>query len=298
MRVRKLLFPAMLLTAGFLASASTAAADVVPTFTFRIDKPTSYGGFTVVFESRLSDTSGALPPPLTGSSLRLPAGAKLRPEVLKKRYLCDTAKLVNTLNNSTYEKAKAVCKHAQVGFGTALTDTRELIVNGQKGGLPEVPGTFDLFLSKGSTSKAVASFAILARSDQNSPIVKNAPDLIKNFKVVFRADFLNEPSPDGLFGYRLILPSGPLPGAGTTNIPIVQVKATTKGLTITKKKRSCKKRKNGRCVKRKITREKIFWFTRPKCPKSGVVNFQADYTFEGLAPISVGDSVPCPKFPG
>jgi hypothetical protein len=289
--MRKVLF-ALGLTVGLVVPA-TAGAEVVPSFTFQITNPTSSGGYTVIFESRLSETTGALPPPLTASSIRLPAGAKLNREVLKRRYLCSYTKIQQALTTRGYAGAKKACKHAQVGFGNADADLRLV-----PGAPPIVPGTFDMFLGKGSGKNAVAALIILARSDQSSPIVQNAAPIIKDFKQVFPPlNFINDPSADGRFGYRLILPTGPLGGINI-NIPIVRVKATTKGLTVTKKKTSCTKRKRGKCVKKKVTKKKIFWFNRPPCPASGELHFRSEYTFEGIGDLAAEDKVPCPQFPG
>jgi hypothetical protein len=283
---------ALALTVGLVLPAS-ASAEVVPTFSFQITGLKAYGGYTVIFESRLTETTGALPPPLTASSIRLPAGAKINRAVLKKRYLCSYAKIRQALSTKGYAGAKRACKHAQVGSGNADADLRLV-----PGAPPIVPGTFDMFLGKGSVKGAVASLIILARSDQSSPIVQNAAPIIKDFRQVFSPlNFINDPSPDGKFGYRLILPTGPLGGINI-NVPIVRVKATTKGLTIKKKTTKCTTRRGGRCVKKKVTRKKIFWFNRPPCPASGQLSFRSDYTFEGIGDLFAEDSLPCPQFPG
>jgi hypothetical protein len=289
--MRRSLF-ALALLAG-LVVPTAASAEIVPSFTFQVTNPTSYGAYTVIFESRLTETTGALPPRLTSSDLRLPAGAKIPSLFKKKKYLCSYTKIQAALNAGGYAGAKKACKRAHLGSGTADADLREL-----PGAPPLVPGTFDLFLSKGSEKGAVASMLILARTDQSSPIVQNAAPIIRDFQQLFPpANFFNDPTSDGAFGYRFQLPSSPVGGLNI-NIPIVHVKATVKGLTATKT--TCKKHKKGRCVKKKKT--KVFWFTRPKCPTSGplsgLLKFRSEYTFEGIGDLFAEDTVPCPKFPG
>ena len=72
---------------------------------------------------------------------------------------------------------------------------------------------------------------------------------------------------------------------------------TTPGQTITKKTTKCTKKRNGKCIKKKIKKKKLFWFTEPKCPANKQLPFQSFYQYEGIAaPQFVETSVPCPAF--
>ena len=57
-------------------------------------------------------------------------------------------------------------------------------------------------------------------------------------------NFYSEPTPDGLYDYKLVLPTGPINGI---RISVAEVNVTTTGLTYTKK--TCKKKRRGKCVK-------------------------------------------------
>jgi hypothetical protein len=81
-------------------------------------------------------------------------------------------------------------------------------------------------------------------------------------------------------------------------VSVAEVSVTVTGLTLTKKTKSCVKRKRGRCVKRKRKKKNIFWFTRPPCPSSGTLSFQSFYGYKDPA---VQDqlktvTIPCPDF--
>src|SRR5262249_18439686 len=111
-----------------LFSAPAAQADIVNQFNFQLKDVTSAGQYTVVFSSRSYDTSGAVPPQLTRSYIRIPVGAKMRPEFFKpsnSAHLCDFQKIHDVKNPD-------VCKGAQIGRGTAKADPR-LIINPQTG---------------------------------------------------------------------------------------------------------------------------------------------------------------------
>ena len=64
-------------------------------------------------------------------------------------------------------------------------------------------------------------------------------------------------------------------GYGTLSGGVWTFNFTTTGLSLTKKKAKCVQRKGGKCVKKKVKRTNLFWFTQPKCPPTGQLSFQA-----------------------
>jgi hypothetical protein len=267
-----------------------------------------------VFRSRNYDTTGGQPPLLTSNYLRLPAGAKLRPEFLNKRYYCDADKLLKDLQSApetsmpfykrvenlkaTLKRIKSrldkkaiknaeTCEGAEVGRGSVDVDARPLFNE-------LIPAKIYLYLSKGTQPGAVASFGILGIPDETAQIVKDNP-IIATTRVVAHANFINEPTADGVYGYKLVLPAGPIAGV---RISIARVDVTTKGLTLIKKKKTCLKRRHGKCVKRKVKKTVKFWFTAPTCPPSGQLSFQAFYGYETGATSTKTIQLSCPKFTG
>jgi hypothetical protein len=263
-----------------IACAPVARAEVVQEFNYQLKDLKPYGGFTVVFDFRSYDTTGAAPPPLTSAFLRLPAGAKIRREFLTKRFLCDVKKLNQTKNPKT-------CRNAEVGRGRVLVDTRPFTTEA-------IPAKIYLFLAEGTERGAVASIAILGIPDESAPIVRNNP-FIRETKVVLRANFFNDPTPDGLFGYKLVLPTGPIRGI---NISVAEVKVTVPGLTLTKRQRTCVKRNRGRCARTKVKTRKLYWFVVPKCPASGKFAFQAVFGYAALPTATRMVELSCPRFKG
>jgi hypothetical protein len=105
------------------------------------------------------------------------------------------------------------------------------------------------------------------------------------------ASFLNDPTPDGLYGYKLFLPVGPVNGF---HVSIAELAVKTTGLSILKG--TClKENRRGRCVKRQ--KKTLFWFTQPKCPPSGQLSFEAFYGYDPPQPdVTQTITLPCPNF--
>jgi hypothetical protein len=311
----------ILLAAAALAAlalpVSIANADVSQEFSFQLKNVRPDGRFTVVFTSRTFDTSGGIPPPLRESYIRLPAGAKIPSAFLKKKYYCDVSRLLKDLQANpkpgtifynrvanlkpfikSLKKSHAaadrkalknaeICDSVHIGKGTAQVDARPLLED-------LIPSKFVMFFGKGTQSGAVASIQILGMPDETSAVVKKLPVTVQQTRVPFVLNFINDPTPDGKYGYKLQFPTGPIAGV---NISISEVNAVTTGLTLKKKKTTCKKRRHGRCVKRKVKKTNLFWFTRPTCPASGNLSFQAFYGYDDPQPdITKTIELSCPKF--
>ena len=271
------------------------------------------GRFTFVYSARTYDTSGGIPPPLRESYLRLPLGAFLRKEFRNKRYHCNAGKLIKDLQaapepnvqftrrvdklaattkrirsrlNSKALRNAETCNRSRVGEGTAQVDARPAF-----SGL--IPAVFYMFLGNGTQRGAIASLQIVGMPDESSTVVKNLPITVQQTRVPFVVNIVNEPT-EGKYGYKLILPTGPIAGL---NVSLVEVKAQAKGLTLKEKKITCIKRNRGRCVRKKVKKTTVFWFTVPKCPPSGTLSFLGFYGYDDPIPdITKTVEIPCPNF--
>lgn len=308
--LKRLLLASILLV--LCSPLAVAQADPVQEFGFRLKDAKPDGRYTVVFTSRSYDTTGGPPPLLTKSYLRLAAGVALKREFLTSRYRCDTRLMLDALQQvpeedipfftrvdklgATLERIRAkltpklipnmeVCARSEVGRGRVVVDARPFI------GDP-IPSNIFLYLSKPVEKGSVASFGILAILDDKAEIVKTSP-LLRNLRVLVRVDLFNEPTPDGLYGYKLVVPTGPVAGV---RISIAELTVTTKGVSETKTKTKCLKRARGKCVKKKVTKSLLFWADQPKCPASGKLGFQSYYEYETGVSSTKTVELPCPRF--
>jgi hypothetical protein len=293
----------MLVSLGVVA---VAQGVVVQDFSFQIKDVRSGGRFTVVFDSHSYDPSGGIPVPLNENYIRIPKGAAVRKEFKKDKFYCQAKKLVDQVrmdkgsgrftpyldkllkgNPTPPKNGKSLiktCRYAQIGTGRVLVDARPYADD-------PIPADLRMFWTKPDKG-AAATFSIVGIPDETAPIVANNPTIRETVPVI-NASFFNDPTPDGLYGYKLVLPTGPINGI---QISVAEVHVTTRGLFLTKKKVSCKKRKRGKCVKKKVKKSSLFWFTQPPCPASGQFNFQAFYGYANDPDETKTISIPCPKF--
>jgi hypothetical protein len=299
------------LVAAFVALASlvtvaVAQGVVVQEFSFQVKDIKSWGGYTVVFNSRSYEPSGGIPDELKENYLRLPRGAVVPKVFRNKRFYCEAKKLVDRvrrdkgsgrftpfINNLLKGKKKIpkssknlleVCRFARIGTGRVLVDARPFEER-------PIPADLQMFWTKPAPG-AVAAFAIVGIPDETVPVVKENPTVRETVPVI-NANFFSEKTPDGLFDYKLVLPTGPINGI---RISVAEVKVTTTGMTYTKKKRKCTKRRGGRCVKRKTTTRRTFWFSEPPCPPSGKLTFEAYYGYDTAPDQLKRSEIPCPNF--
>jgi hypothetical protein len=281
---RQLFLIGAALAIPFLAPPTVARADVVRDFSFGLKDFRAHGAYTVNFSERSSDTSGAAVPPLTRYSLRFPLGMSIRPELLRKRFLCDAKKL-------RQEKDRRVCKHAQIGAGRAEAEL--LDANDKRLLDVPIPARLYFFLAKATKKGAVASMLVLAVPDASAPIVRDNPT-IRGTRLIGEAPFFKDPTPDGLFGYRLELP----PALGGLRYNAARGDYTFPGLTVKKRVRRCvassEKALATKCRRKKSRTRRIFWITRPKCPPSGKLTFQATYNYVSLPAMTLNREVQCP----
>ena len=320
MRIERTVKLLLLALAGLALSVpAVAMAEPVNLFNFQVTNIKPGGRFTLLFHAQTFDTTGGVPPSPTQNYLRIPKGATLRREFLNKRYFCDGPKLrtdIDTMDFSGTPFTKRVqnlkgfirylqrhgrsghakralanaqtCDRARIGSGTVRVDAR--------GFSPKldrlIDGTFVVFFSRATRPGAVAGFTVLGAADEDQEIVKRRTfEVLTGVHVALNANFVNDPTPDGVYGYRLDLPPGDVNGL---RVSLADLNATTNGLTL--KKGECLKRNaKGRCVKRQ--RRTLFWFTIPPCPPSGMFSFQQSYTYEDPA---LNDTktvqLACPRF--
>lgn len=308
----------VLVVAGLaLGAPAVATAEPVQQFSFQLTNLHPDGRFTLLFNARTFDTTGAVPPMLTEQWLRAPAGSVLNRAFLNRGWFCDGPALRDALNRDLeasgipFTKRIAdltpfirklsrrrsrrdrrdlanalVCDRARIGDGSVVIDARDAV----RALNEPVPGRFALFFSRPTVPGAIAGFTIIGAALESAPVVRRNP-IVAAVHVALNANFFNDPSPDGLYGYRLVLPTEPVQGF---RVSIAEVQATVRGLTLLRG--TCLKRgRGGRCVRRQ--RRTVFWFTRPTCPPSGQIGFLGFFGYDDPQPdITKTVSLACPRF--
>src|SRR6185312_14742797 len=178
-----------------------------------------------------------------------------------------------------------VCDRARLGAGTAQVDARRLtpVLSDL------IPASFSAFLSRGTVPGAVAGVAILGSADMRGSLVQRFP-VLAGLHAVAMVNFLNDPSPDGPYGYKVLLPTGAINGLP---LSIAEVKGTVPGITI--RKGACiRTGRGGRCRARQRT--DLSWIALASCPPAGL----SALLFTGFAPptpsLTTTLQVPCPQF--
>jgi hypothetical protein len=319
MRIERMVTLLLLSLAGLaLAAPAVAQAEPVSQFSFQVTNIKSGGRFTLLFHAQTFDTTGGVPPAPTANYLRIPKGATLRRQFLTGRYFCNGPKLrtdIDTMDFSGVPFTKRIqnlkpfirtlqhtkggaarraaanaltCNRAKIGGGTGAVDARN--VSPKLDRLINV--TFVIFLSRPSEPGAVAGFTVLGAADEDQEIVKRRTfEVLTGVHAALSANFVNDPTPDGVYGYRLDLPRGEVNGF---RVSIAELNVTTSGLSLLKG--TClKTNRKGRCVARQ--KRTIFWFTIPPCPPSGLFSFQEFFGYDDPALNSTRTiQLACPKF--
>jgi hypothetical protein len=292
---------------------TAALANPVEEISYELRDVKPGGRFTAIVSFRGYDSSGGIPPAMREAYLRIPLGAVVRKEFLKKKYSCDGGKLLKDLQAAPEQNVqfarrvdklaatikrvrprldhKALrnakrCSRSRIGEGTAQVDARPLYDE-------LIPAVFYMFLGKGTQKGALGSLQFIGMPDENSAVVKELPTTVQQTRVPLVMNFFNEPI-EGKYGYKFVIPTGPIAGL---NISIAEVRAVVRGTSLEKKKITCSKRKRGRCVRKKVKKTNVFWMTTPKCPPSGKLSFLGFFGFDAPIPdITKTVELSCPNF--
>jgi hypothetical protein len=292
-----------------LAGVAVAQGEVVQQFSYQIKDVKAWGAYTVVFSSRSYDPDPTvIPAELNEYYQRLPKGAVVPKLFRNKRFYCEAKKLVDKVR---LEKGSGrftpylekllkgrkkpprnsknlvdVCRYARIGTGRVLVDARPFEDR-------RIPADLQMFWTKPAPG-AVAAFAIVGIPDERAPVVAENPTIRETVPTLV-ANFYRQPTPDGLYEYKLVLPAGPVNGI---RVSVEEVNVTVTGLTYVKKTTRCKKRRRGRCVKRQTKTKRTFWFTEPTCPTSRKLSFEAFFGYKDPAVPDVLKTyqIDCPKF--
>jgi hypothetical protein len=266
---------------AFFCLVAVAQAAVVHDFSVEVRDVKPYGAATVHLTEKTYDTTGAVPPATLRGTAWLPKGISIRPQFLKKPYVCNLQKLNETKNPN-------VCRRARIGTGKALIDIRPLLAE-------PFPVNLQIFLAKATAKGAVASYAVFGVPDQRAPVVRNNPG-IRDARPLVIGTIFDDPTPDGLYGYRVELPFTQI----GIKFSVAGAEATLPGLTITKRVRTCARPQGrspgSRCRKTKSKVKRIFWVTAPDCPASRKLSWKADLRLEGGISLSTVRETPCPRF--
>ena len=243
---------AAIATLAILVTAAVAQGVVVQEFSFQIKDIKSWGGYTVVFNSRSYEPSGGDPRRAEArTTCGCPPARPCRRSFRNKRFYCQTKKLVDQVRmdkgsgrftpfiNNLLKGKKTIpkndknliktCRFARIGTGRVLVDARPFEER-------PIPADLMMFWAKPAPG-AVAAFEIVGIPDERVPVVQENPTVRETVPVI-DANFYSEKTPDGLFDYKLVLPTGPINGI---RISVAEVKVTTTGLTYTKKTKKCTK---------------------------------------------------------
>ncbi len=293
---------AALLSAG----AGAASAEPVQQFGIQLKDVTADGRYSVVYTSNAFDTTGDPPPALSEASLRMAGGMAIKKEFLRPGRLCDITAFSRSLllkrpKGTTYAQAidafpktaarlerrlsgrarstVSTCRATFLGRGTAVVDARQ---PGAATPVPKafspsapLPARFSLFLARPTSKGAIAGIGVLAHYDKSSPIAVSEP-WYTVLQRIFTLNIFDDPTPDGMYGYRISLPTERTAGF---RFSIAELRVESAGL-----------------VRRTARGPRDFWATAPRCPASGQVPFRADYRYVTGLTASTVVSVPCPRF--
>lgn len=285
---------ALLLAA--LAPAS-APAEPVHQFSFQLVNVTADGRFTAVFTTRAFDTTGAPPPAMDENTVRLPAGLELRREFRRRQWYCDGRALIDAITagkphrqrwarafaspgpvlrrlarlgtraDRRLIRAARTCMRALIGRGRATVDARPAIPE-------EIPADVFLYLARPRPG-AVATLAAVGIPDPRAGVVRRNP-ILADVRSLVSTSLVRDPSADGRFGLKLVLPTGRISGF---HVSLARLDLRVPGLTIRRGRRT------------------TFWMTRPTCPPSGLLSFEAFYGYpEPLEDVTRPFTLPCPRY--
>ncbi|KKL06336.1 hypothetical protein LCGC14_2597040 [marine sediment metagenome] len=259
--MRRLAAIGVFAAAAFLTTAPAQAA-VVQSMDIKVkvakgDKNKKTGGATLRTTFKISDETGAKPPPLTHTTIRFPKGGKMNSKLFKK---CKLANL------KTKGPTKGCPKQSLIGKGTGHGDARPFIA--------DIRGEVKLFNGE---SKGSNPTLLIWALPEIGPIIYSL------------AEFRDDPA--GPYGVRMInrtprniIPLNPQP-------PMIYLSLRL-GAKITKTKRvRVGRRGSRRTVKRRVTYN---YLENPsKC--SGSWKWRLDVEYENGEKLQPTDTVRCRK---
>jgi hypothetical protein len=315
--IEALVIVPMLLTIvamAILGLCGIARAEPVQQFAFQLTSPRPDDVAVRVLLRRF-DTTGAVPPTPTEFSMRFPRGVGLNRAFLTARYLCDGRALRDALDarpsGTTFPQRLAhldafarelersgarrdraalpnvrACARGRLGGGTGVIDARDAIA-----ALTDpIPVGFSMFLSRGTLPGAVAGFTIIGAADERAPIVRRYP-VVAGVHAVVTENFVSDPTPDGIYGLKLAIDTGPINGF---QVSVAEVDARAHSLEL--RRGTCLARGRGnRCVRRQRVDASLF--NVPRCPASGHYSAQLLTTYAPPIPtVTTTIAVPCPGY--
>jgi hypothetical protein len=153
-----------------------------------------------------------------------------------------------------------------------------------------IPVGFSFFLSRGTVPGAVAGLTALGSAEPRSAVVRRYP-VVAGVHAVLTENFVSDPTPDGLYGMKLEIYTGPINGF---QVSIAEIDARARSLEL--HRGTClAKGRDGHCARRQHTDESLFEV--PRCPVSG--HFSAQLLSVYLPPTSSQTTtmeVPCPRY--
>ncbi len=305
---------AVIVAMAIVGLCGIARAEPAQQFSFQVRTPQP-GDVSVHIRLRAFDTTGVVPPTPTQFALRLPKGVEVNRAFLGGDWFCDGPALrdaldahpsgarfndrlanlgafVRELERSHAKRDRAVlpnvraCERARLGGGTGLIDARDAIAV-----LTDpIPVGFSMFLSRGTVPGAIMGFTTIGSADERAPIVRRYP-VVAGVHAVLTENFVDDPTPDGLYGKKVLIYTGPINGF---QVSIAEVDARVRGLRV--RKGECVKwSRGGRCARHQG--EDVSLFSVPRCPSSG--HFSAEL-FSAYAPptpsVTTTLEVPCPQY--
>ena len=109
-------------------------------------------------------------------------------------------------------KKLETCARAQIGEGNVIADVRPIFKE-------PVPANFFVYLAKPQKKGADAAFSVLVVLDENGWLWKESQTL-RTFRLALTLNAFWEPTADGRFGYRFVLPGG---GAGGVRASVAEL---------------------------------------------------------------------------
>jgi hypothetical protein len=305
---------AVIVAMAIVGLCGVARAEPAQQFSFQVKTPRP-GDLSVHVRLQAYDTTGVVPPTPTEFTMRLPSGVGVDEAFLHGDFFCNgialrdaldahpsgvefTDRLANLepfireLERSHAKRDRAAlpiaqaCERARLGGGTGLIDARDAL----RVLTDPIPVRYSMFLSRGTIPGAILGFTVIGSADERAPIVRRYP-VVAGVHAVLTENLVDDPTPDGLYGKKIVIYSGPINGF---QVSIAEVDLRVRGLRL--RKGECLRRgRGGRCVRRQ--RADASLFTIPRCPASGHLSAELFSAFPPPTPsLRSTLELPCPQY--